>query len=57
MILIIDITPLVSEGAKQDRVINEIREACKTVGFFYVVGHGIILDLQQKMRGLVTLLG
>ena len=49
MIPIIDITPLVSRGAKQESVVNEIRDACETVGFFYVIGHGISLDIQTKV--------
>lgn len=49
MIPIIDITPLVSRDAKQEGVVNEIRDACETVGFFYVIGHGISLDIQTKI--------
>ncbi|MBT5911580.1 MAG: isopenicillin N synthase family oxygenase, partial [Rhodospirillaceae bacterium] len=49
MIPIIDITPLVSRGAKQEGVVNEIRNACETVGFFYVIGHGISLDIQTNI--------
>ena len=46
MIPIIDITSLVSNGTTQKSVINEIRDACETVGFFYVIGHGISRDEQ-----------
>ena len=49
MIPIIDITPLVSRDAKQEGVVNEIRDVCEAVGFFYVVGHGISLDVQAKI--------
>ena len=46
---IIDITPLVSKDVKQEGVVNEIRDVCEAVGFFYVVGHGISLDVQAKI--------
>ena len=49
MIPIIDISPLVSKDTRQDSVISEIRNACETVGFFYVIGHGISRDVQAKI--------
>ena len=49
MIPIIDISPLVSKDTRQDSVISEIRNACETIGFFYVIGHGISRDVQAKI--------
>ena len=49
MIPIIDIAPLVSNGTKQHRAISEIRNDCETVGFFYVIGHGISRDVQANI--------
>jgi isopenicillin N synthase-like dioxygenase len=49
MIPIIDIAPLISKGTKQHSAITEIRKACETIGFFYVIGHGISRDVQVRI--------
>ncbi|KAJ6443310.1 isopenicillin N synthetase [Purpureocillium lavendulum] len=46
----VDISPFVtnaSEEAKRD-VVAAIRHACTTYGFFYLVGHGVTLEEQNK---------
>ena len=52
MIPVIDITPLVMQDKKRDGTINEIRDACEAVGFFYVMGHGISRDAQAKILAI-----
>src|SRR5262245_17968423 len=49
---IIDIGPLIS--GKEDRygVADEIGQACRECGFFYVTGHGVGEDLQQRLEHL-----
>jgi isopenicillin N synthase-like dioxygenase len=41
---IVDIAPLISGGDRQ-RVADEIGRACRECGFFYIVGHGVDVDL------------
>jgi isopenicillin N synthase-like dioxygenase len=53
---IIDISPLI-EGAKADasakrNVAEQIGSACRALGFFYVVGHGVSEPLQQQLEKL-----
>ncbi len=49
---VIDVSALV--GASDDRasVAAEIRAACTTRGFFYVVGHGVDVALQERLEKL-----
>ncbi|MEM6842655.1 MAG: 2-oxoglutarate and iron-dependent oxygenase domain-containing protein [Bacteroidota bacterium] len=49
---IIDITPLIEETANQSVVAKQINQACREVGFFYVIGHGVSLELQQQLENL-----
>lgn len=46
---IIDIGPLV-DGTGRQRVANEIALACAECGFFYIVGHGVEENLQQRLE-------
>lgn len=49
---IIDLSPFFDPDATQlqrDNVIDDVRRACRVYGFFQLVGHGIPLDLQEKM--------
>jgi isopenicillin N synthase-like dioxygenase len=48
---IIDISSLVL-GHEPDAVAAQIRQACCSTGFFYVVGHGIDEALQQRLEQL-----
>lgn len=48
---IIDVSALVS-GESAEVVAQEIGRACREQGFFYVVGHGINLELQQQLEQL-----
>jgi isopenicillin N synthase-like dioxygenase len=48
---IVDIGPLVSGGNGQ-AVGGQIRAACRHVGFFYVVGHGVDAALQTRLEHL-----
>ena len=48
---IIDISDLVA-GEAATSVANEIREACRQHGFFYIVGHGVDVDLQEQLEHL-----
>ena len=44
---VIDVNPLVVGEEGRHQVAAQIREACETSGFFYVVGHGVDEALQQ----------
>ncbi|KAI0021825.1 2og-Fe oxygenase family protein [Xylariomycetidae sp. FL0641] len=47
----VDIAPYLSDpsSAAAGRVVDEVREACVTSGFFQIVNHGISRDLQQAV--------
>lgn len=47
---IIDISALVQHTSKQQKVANAIGEACRTHGFFYIVGHGVSEELQDQLE-------
>jgi isopenicillin N synthase-like dioxygenase len=38
-----------SESSRADEIVREVRNACKTSGFFQIVGHGIPRDLQEQV--------
>lgn len=47
---IIDIGPLLSEGAARYDVARQIGLACREAGFFYIVGHGVDEELQLRLE-------
>ena len=56
---IIDISALVDKTQTEDNakkqqqeVANQINEACRNYGFFYIVGHGVDERLQEKLEQL-----
>ncbi len=49
---LIDISPLRADGANLDDVARQIDRACRETGFFYVVGHGVDVGLQQRLNEL-----
>lgn len=49
---IIDIGPLTSKRGSHHAVAQAIRTACRESGFFYVVGHGISSELQERLERL-----
>ena len=46
---VIDIDPLLN-GCESERVAEEIGQACRECGFFYIVGHGVDSNLQQQLE-------
>lgn len=46
---VIDVAPLVSGRGDVDNVASAIDRACGEHGFFYVVGHGVPEDLQDRL--------
>ncbi len=48
---IIDISPLLQHKNRK-LVAEQIRNACCDKGFFYIVGHGIDVQLQAKLEAL-----
>lgn len=45
-----DELPLVDLGRSQAEVASAIDDACRHMGFFYVVGHGIDVELQESLE-------
>jgi isopenicillin N synthase-like dioxygenase len=48
---IIDVTPA-RRASSLDEIAAEIDVACRDTGFFYVVGHGLSIELQQRLEAL-----
>jgi isopenicillin N synthase-like dioxygenase len=57
---VIDVAPLVSSGGDRSRtalrlrsgLAAQIRDACRSAGFFYIVGHGMDEALQARLESL-----
>lgn len=49
---VIDISPLVSKSGDIQNIASQITQACIDYGFFYVVGHGVAMALQQQLEDL-----
>lgn len=49
---IIDIAPLIEKRAGRQSVAEQIRAACVNYGFFYVTGHGVAEELQERLQAL-----
>jgi isopenicillin N synthase-like dioxygenase len=47
---VIDVTPLLAGSPEQERVVaRALGDACRDVGFFYIVGHSVPLDLRKHV--------
>ena len=49
---IVDVAPLVTNSGDQKAVSALIRQACTENGFFYVIGHGVREELNQRLEEL-----
>ena len=49
---LIDISPLFLRNADPGPVVREITTACREVGFFYIRGHSVDVQLQQRLEQL-----
>jgi isopenicillin N synthase-like dioxygenase len=49
---VIDVAPLVARTGATAGVAAELRRACESDGFFYVVGHGVDEALQERLEQL-----
>jgi len=49
---VIDVAPLRAGGPMADAVVRRLDAACRTTGFFYIVGHGVDAALQARVEAL-----
>jgi isopenicillin N synthase-like dioxygenase len=49
---VVDVSALRGGGAARDEVARQLDAACRDVGFFYVVGHGVDEGLQGRLEQL-----
>lgn len=47
---IIDVSALVSGTGDKYTVATQIGQACRECGFFYIIGHGVSEELQQRLE-------
>lgn len=47
---VIDISTLIQHTSEQQKVADAIGEACRTHGFFYIIGHGVSEQLQHQLE-------
>lgn len=47
---IIDISPLVHATDQRQSVADAIGQACRSYGFFYIIGHGVSEELQNRLE-------
>ncbi len=52
MLPVLDLTQLQGDAAAQAAFLQQLRQAARDVGFFYLVGHGIPLQRQQQILAL-----
>ncbi|HET9234803.1 MAG TPA: 2-oxoglutarate and iron-dependent oxygenase domain-containing protein, partial [Candidatus Eisenbacteria bacterium] len=50
MIPVIDVRPLVAGTQDRAEVADAIGGACRDFGFFYVTGHGVPVELQNRLE-------
>jgi isopenicillin N synthase-like dioxygenase len=49
---VLDIAPLVARASTQEAVAEQIGQACRECGFFYIVGHGVKEELTEQLERL-----
>src|SRR5579862_8502443 len=49
---IIDVASLATDGVEKQRTAAKIDAACRQTGFFYVIGHGVDVGLEQELKAL-----
>ena len=47
---IVDVHDLVTDARGKSSVAEQLGQACRKSGFFYVVGHGVDATLQQNLQ-------
>lgn len=49
---VIDVRSLIASTEERYTVVEQMGQACRDCGFFYIVGHGVDEDLQQRLEQL-----
>jgi len=52
---VIDISGIRDSEAARERIAKEVHTACKDVGFFYVINHGVSEELQDRLESVSKL--
>jgi isopenicillin N synthase-like dioxygenase len=47
---VIDVSPLVAGTEEKHGVAAQIGDACRSYGFFYIIGHGVSEELQERLE-------
>ena len=47
----VDLAPYLQDPSSEEsaKIVEQVRKACMTTGFFSLIGHGIAKDLQEKV--------
>lgn len=52
---VIDISPILEDSGERSKTAKALHDACRSFGFFYIVGHGLDMVLQKELERLSKL--